>query len=125
MSPESIKPVEWVGSSYKDFRAFPDLVQDTMGFALYMAQIGRIHSNSKPLKGFGGAGVVEIVDDHQGDTYRAVYTVKFENTVYVLHAFQKKSKKGIKTPQEEIELVKRRLKAAEVDHKNRSGAKNG
>ncbi len=125
MSPESIKPVEWVGSSYKDFRAFPDLVQDTMGFALYMAQIGRIHSNSKPLKGFGGAGVVEIVDDHQGDTYRAVYTVKFENAVYILHAFQKKSKKGIKTPQEEIELVKRRLKAAEVDHTNRSGAKNG
>lgn len=124
MSSKSIKPVEWVGSSYKDFRSFPDLVQDSMGFALYMAQIGRMHGSSKPLKGFGGAGVVEIVDDHQGDTYRAVYTVKFDSAVYVLHAFQKKSKKGIKTPQEEIELIKRRLKAAEIDYKSRSGTKN-
>lgn len=95
-----------------------------MGFALYMAQIGRMHGSAKPLKGFGGAGVVEIVDDHQGDTYRAVYTVKFDSAVYVLHAFQKKSKKGIKTPQEEIELIKRRLKAAEIDYKSRSGTKN-
>ncbi|MBP7864276.1 type II toxin-antitoxin system RelE/ParE family toxin [bacterium] len=124
MSSKSIKPVEWVGSSYKDFRSFPDLVQDSMGFALYMAQIGRMHGSVKPLKGFGGAGVVEIVDDHQGDTYRAVYTVKFDSAVYVLHAFQKKSKKGIKTPQEEIELIKRRLKAAEIDYKSRSGTKN-
>lgn len=124
MSSKSIKPVEWVGSSYKDFRSFPDLVQDSMGFALYMAQIGRMHGSAKPLKGFGGAGVVEVVDDHQGDTYRAVYTVKFDSAVYVLHAFQKKSKKGIKTPQEEIELIKRRLKAAEIDYKSRSGTKN-
>lgn len=107
MSSQSIKPVEWVASSYKDFRSFPDLVQDVMGFALYMAQIGRMHTKAKPLKGFGGAGVLEIVDDHQGDTYRATYTVKFDTAIYVLHAFQKKSKKGIKTPQEEIELVKR------------------
>ncbi len=124
MSSKSIIPVEWVGSSYKDFRSFPDLVQDSMGFALYMAQIGRMHGSAKPLKGFGGAGVVEVVDDHQGDTYRAVYTVKFDSAVYVLHAFQKKSKKGIKTPQEEIELIKRRLKAAEIDYKSRSGTKN-
>jgi len=124
MSSKSIIPVEWVGSSYKDFRSFPDLVQDSMGFALYMAQIGRMHGSAKPLKGFGGAGVVEVVDDHQGDTYRAVYTVKFDSAVYVLHAFQKKSKKGTKTPQEEIELIKRRLKAAEIDYKSRSGTKN-
>lgn len=95
-----------------------------MGFALYQAQIGRMHGSAKPLKGFGGAGVVEIVEDHQGDTYRAVYTVKFNSAIYVLHAFQKKSKKGIKTPQDDIELVKRRLKAAEADHKSRSGATN-
>jgi phage-related protein len=124
MSSSPIKPVEWIGSSYKDFRSFPDLVQDVMGFALYQAQIGRMHGSAKPLKGFGGAGVVEIVDDHQGDTYRAVYTVKFDSAIYVLHAFQKKSKKGIKTPQDDIELVKRRLKAAEADHKSRSGATN-
>ncbi|MDX2104973.1 MAG: type II toxin-antitoxin system RelE/ParE family toxin [Candidatus Melainabacteria bacterium] len=124
MPSKSIKPVEWVGSSYKDFRSFPDLVQDVMGFALYMAQVGRMHANAKPLKGFGGAGVLEIIDDHQGDTYRAVYTVKFDSAIYVLHAFQKKSKKGIKTPQEDIDLVKKRLKAAEMDHKSRSGAKD-
>jgi phage-related protein len=116
-----IKPVAWVGSSYKDFRSFPDPVQDVMGFALYQAQIGRIHANAKPLKGFGGATILEIVDDHRGDTYRTVYTVKFENAIYVLHAFQKKSKKGIKTPKEEIELVRRRLKAAEEDYRLQTG----
>jgi len=113
---DNVKPVEWVGSSYKDFRAFPDLVQDVMGFALYQAQIGGLHQHAKPLKGFGGSGVVEIVEDHQGDSYRAVYTVKFGSAVYVLHAFQKKSRTGIKTPQEDIELVRRRLKVAENDH---------
>jgi len=86
-----------------------------MGHALYLAQIGRIHSSAKPLKGFGGAGIVELVEDDQHGTYRAVYTVKFESAIYVLHAFQKKSKKGIKTPREEIELVRRRLKVAEED----------
>ena len=124
MSSNPIKPVLWVGSSYKDFRSFPDLVQDVMGFALYQAQIGRMHGSAKPLKGFGGAGIVEIVDDHLGDTYRTVYTVKFGSAIYVLHAFQKKSKHGIKTPQAEIDLVKRRLKAAEEDHKTQSGATN-
>lgn len=96
-----------------------------MGFALYQAQIGRMHSSAKPLKGFGGASVVEIVDDHKGDTYRTVYAVKFDNAIYVLHAFQKKSKHGIKTPQAEIDLVKRRLKAAEDDYKARSESGNG
>jgi phage-related protein len=118
-SPE-IKPVDWVGSSYKDFRAFPDAVQDVMGFALYQAQIGQIHTSTKPLKGFGGAAVLEIVDDHRGDTYRAVYTVKFDRAIYVLHAFQKKSKKGIKTSQEDIQLIRQRLKAAEQDYKSQS-----
>ncbi|MCC7531245.1 MAG: type II toxin-antitoxin system RelE/ParE family toxin [Candidatus Melainabacteria bacterium] len=125
MSTNPIKPVHWVGSSYRDFRDFPNMVQDVMGFALYQAQIGRMHNNAKPLKGFGGASVVEIVDDHQGDTYRTVYTVKFDSAVYVLHAFQKKSKHGIKTPQAEIELVKRRLKVAEDDHKARAETSNG
>lgn len=93
-----------------------------MGFALYLAQTGGKHANAKPLKGFGGAGVLEIVDDHDGDTYRAVYTVKFADAVYVLHAFQKKSKTGVKTPPADIEKMKRRLKAAEEDYKTRGGA---
>ncbi|HMW89619.1 MAG TPA: type II toxin-antitoxin system RelE/ParE family toxin [Candidatus Obscuribacter sp.] len=101
----------------KDFRNFPDLVQDEMGFALYQAQIGRLHSSAKPLKGFSGASVVDIVSDHQGDTYRSIYTIKFHNAIYALHAFQKKSKKGIKTPQAEIDLIMRRLKTAEEDYK--------
>ncbi len=116
-----VKPVMWVGSSYKDFRAFPDPVQDMMGYALYRAQTGRMHEDAKPLKGFGGASVLEIVEDHQGDTYRAVYTVRFEAAIYVLHAFQKKAKKGIKTPKDELDLVRARLKAAEADYLKRSG----
>ena len=90
-----------------------------MGYALYLAQTGRLHSSSKPLKGFGGAGVIELVENNQHGTYRAVYTVRFESAVYVLHAFQKKSRKGIKTPREEIELVRRRLKIAEEDDQAR------
>ena len=111
------KPVAWIGSSYKDFRSFPDQVQDVMGYALFLAQTGKIHSDAKSLKGFGGAGVLEVVDDHQGDTYRAVYTVRFAEAVYVLHAFQKKSKQGRKTPPQEMEMVNRRLKAAEEHHR--------
>ena len=118
---DPIKPVSWIGSSYKDFRAFPDSVQDLMGYALYRAQIGAKHESAKPLKGFGGAGVLEIIADHVGDTFRAVYTVKFATTVYVLHAFQKKSKVGIKTPTEELELIRQRLRAAEADYRNRIG----
>lgn len=119
---EALKPVDWVGSSYDDFRAFPGPVQEAMGFALYLAQTGGKHNSAKPLKGFTGAGVLEIVDDHDGDTYRAVYTVRFAEAVYVLHAFQKKSKKGIKTPQEEIDRIKRRLKAVEQARKDAGGA---
>lgn len=90
-----------------------------MGYALYQAQVGRKAPSAKPLAGFRGAGVLEIVEDHQTDTYRAVYTVKFSEWVYVLHAFQKKSKKGIATPKPDIDLIKRRLKVAEEDYKMR------
>ncbi|TRZ64965.1 MAG: type II toxin-antitoxin system RelE/ParE family toxin [Rhodocyclaceae bacterium] len=117
MSDSTVKPVSWIGSSYKDFREFPDAVQDAMGYTLYQAQLGGMHRSAKPLKGFGGAGVLEIVADHVGDTFRAVYAVKFATAIYVLHAFQKKSKTGNKTPAEDLELIHRRLKAAEADYK--------
>ncbi|MEG4146707.1 type II toxin-antitoxin system RelE/ParE family toxin [Microcoleus sp. Pol12B5] len=108
-----LKPVEWIGSSRDDLREFPEDVQQIMGFALYRAQLGKKHPDAKPLKGFKGAGVLEIVDNFDGDTYRAVYTVKFEGIVYVLHAFQKKSKQGISTPKQDIELIEARLKRAQ------------
>lgn len=108
-----LRPVIWVGSSRKDLREFPDPVQDYMGYALYIAQRGGKHRDTKPLSGFGGAGVVEIVKDHRGDTFRAVYTLKFAGTVYVLHAFQKKSKTGRATPRRDMELIKQRLREAE------------
>lgn len=94
-----------------------------MGFALYQAQAGRKAPTAKPLRGFGGAGVLEIVEDHETDTYRAVYTVKFSEFIYVLHAFQKKSKKGIATPRPELELIKRRLRTAQEDYKVRQAAR--
>ncbi len=122
MVTKEIKPVEWVGSSYRDFVSFPDAVQDEMGHALYLAQIGRMHSSAKPLKGFGGAGVIELVEDDRHGTYRAVYAVKFGSAIYVLHAFQKKSRTGIKTPREDIELIRRRLKIAEEDDRTRRKA---
>lgn len=113
------KPVEWIGSSLKDLRAFPEVVRETVGFALYLAQIGDKHVAAKPLKGFTGAGVLEVVEDFDGDTFRAVYTVRFASAVYVLHVFQKKSKTGIKTPKSEIDLVRRRLTVAEELHRKR------
>ncbi len=116
-----LRHVEWVGSSLKDLRTFPDEVRDVMGFALYLAQIGDKHDAAKPLKGFGGAGVLEVVEDHDGDTFRAVYTVRLATAVYVLHAFQKKSKSGVKTPQRDVDLIKRRIKAAEDMHKQKEG----
>lgn len=94
-----------------------------MGYALYQAQVGQKAPSAKPLRGFGGAGVLEIVEDHQGDTYRAVYTVSFSNLVYVLHAFQKKSKKGIATPKSDLDLINQRLQAAEQDYKIRQRAR--
>lgn len=112
-----LKPVEWIGSSRDDLREFPEDVQQIMGFALYRAQLGKKHPDAKPLKGFKGAGVLEIVDNFDGDTYRAVYTVKFEGIVYVLHAFQKKSKQGIATPKQDIDLIESRLKRAKEHYK--------
>lgn len=116
MSSPPVKPLVWIGSSLKDLREFPDEVKDEMGFALFEAQCGLKPVAAKPLKGFGGAGVLEVVSDYQSDTYRAVYTVRLEERVYVLHAFQKKSKKGIATPKADIELIKRRLQQAEELH---------
>jgi len=92
----------------------PDGVQQTFGFALYSAQIGLLHPDAKPLKGFGSAGVLEIVEDWRGNAYRAVYTVRFADAVYVLHCFQKKSKQGIETPKPEMDLIRERLKEAEM-----------
>ena len=108
-----LKPVVWVGSSRKDLRAFPDAVQDLMGYALYVAQQGGKHRETKTLTGFGGAGVVEILADHRGDTFRAVYTVRYQGRVYVLHAFQKKSTSGRATPKHELDIITQRLRAAE------------
>lgn len=95
----------------------PNGVRQTFGFALYQAQIGLLHPDAKPLKGFGSAGVLEVVEDWRGDTYRAVYTVRFADAVYVLHCFQKKSKHGIQTPKREIDLIRERLKEAETQAK--------
>lgn len=117
---EQRKPLFWVGSSKEDLSEFPEDVKDVMGFALHLAQTGLKHPDAKPLKGFKGAGVLEVVEDHDGDTYRAVYTVRLAGAVYVLHAFQKKSKKGIATPKADIDLVKARLRRAEEDHEQRN-----
>ena len=114
----SLKAVEWVGSALDDLRAFPEEVQQIVGFALYRAQQGKKHSDAKPLKGFRGSGVLEVVESFDGNAYRAVYTVKFEGIVYVLHSFQKKSKSGISTPKKDMDLVKTRLKRAEEHYKN-------
>lgn len=111
------KKLVWVGASRKDLKSFPVSVRRTFGLALYAAQIGEWPPEAKPLRGFGGAGVLEIIEDHKGDTYRAVYTIRFAMRVYVLHAFQKKSKHGISTPGREIDLVKERLKWAELLYK--------
>ena len=108
-----LKPVIWVGSSRKDFGTFPDPVKDRMGYALYVAQQGGKHADAKPLKGYAGAGVVEIVRDHRGDTFRTIYTVRLAGVVYVLHAFQKKSKTGRETPKAETDLIDSRLRDAE------------
>ena len=107
------KPLFWMGSGKKDLKSFPRPVQRKCGFALRHAQNGTKHPDAKPLRGFKGAGVLEIIEDHLGSTYRAIYSVRFVNAVYMLHAFQKKSKTGIKTPKQEIELITKRLKLAE------------
>jgi phage-related protein len=110
------KLLRWVGRSLEDLREFPPPVQRVMGFALRQAQGGDKHIDAKPLRGFPGAGVLEIVEDHDGDTFRAVYTVRFSELVYVLHAFQKKSKRGVATPKHELDLVRQRLAQAQIDY---------
>ncbi|MBX9628840.1 MAG: type II toxin-antitoxin system RelE/ParE family toxin [Gemmataceae bacterium] len=112
------KPLFWIGSSLDDLSGFPPEVKRVMGFALRQAQQGGKHVHAKPLKGQKGAGVLEVVADHDSDTYRGVYTVKFKGAVYVLHAFQKKSKSGIKTPKPDLDLVERRLKTAKEHYES-------
>ena len=114
------KPLYWVGSAKKDLLAFPEAVKDGIGTALSVAQFGGKHPAAKPWKG-EGSGVLEIVEDHRGNTYRAVYTVRFETAVYVLHAFQKKSPKGIKTADTDVDLISKRLQAARLDYEERYG----
>lgn len=116
MTTASIKPVVWIGSSRTALASFPEDVKDAIGYALYIAQGGAKHADAKPLRGFGDAGILEIIEDHAGDTYRAVYTVRLAGRIYVLHVFQKKSKTGIKTPRPEIELIRSRLRRAEAEH---------
>ena len=111
-----IRPVEWLGSTRGDLRALPDAVQDIFGYALFLAQTGDKHSDAKPLKGFPGAGVLEVVRRQEASAYRAVYTVRFEEAIYVLHVFQKKSKSGIATPAEEMRVVTARWKEAQRRH---------
>jgi phage-related protein len=107
------KPLYFIASSWKDLKALPGQVQDTFGTLLLDVQYGETPDSAKPLRGFGGAGVLEIVEDHDGDTYRSVYTVNFRHAIYVLHVFQKKSKQGIATPKRDLDLVRRRYHVAE------------
>lgn len=116
---DELKTLFWIASSQKDLRSFPEEVKDVMGYALHLAQAGGRHEAAKVLRGFGGAGVLEVVDDYDGDTFRAVYTVKFDSAVYVLHAFQKKSKKGAATPKTDLDLIRSRLRLAAQHHAER------
>ena len=116
---EGERKLEFVASSEKDLKKLPFEVQQVFAQSLELAKIGEKHIDAKPMKGFKGASVLEVVEDHMGDTYRAMYTVRFEKAVYVLHVFKKKSKSGIKTPKQDIELVERRLKAAEEHYKQK------
>jgi len=108
-----IKKIIWLGRTRKDLKAMPAGVVDAVGFALYQAQLGQRADNTKVLKGFHGAGVLEIIESDQAGTYRAVYTIKFGNEIYILHCFQKKSKSGISTPKEDMDIIHKRLKEAE------------
>jgi phage-related protein len=108
------KALEWIASSYKDLMALPSDVRRRFGYALSLAQMGDQDDAAKVLKGFGGAGVLEVVDDDAGGTYRAVYTVKYAEAVFVLHCFQKKSKRGIATPKSDMDIIRARLKVADA-----------
>ena len=117
--PRPMRPLFWIASSRRDYGAFPEKVQEVFGFELFLAQTGQHPPSAKMLKGFG-SGVVELIEDFDGDTCRAVYTVRFETAVYVLHSFKKKSKQGIKTPRSDIDLISRRLRDAEADYAART-----
>jgi phage-related protein len=110
----ALKPLVWIASSHKDLLSMSEDVQDTFGYALHLAQTGARHDQAKVLSGFGSASVLEVVENDEGDTYRAVYTVKFDEAVFVLHCFQKKSKRGIATPKADMDLIRTRLKVAEA-----------
>lgn len=112
MNTQTVKPLEWLGSSKKDLLAMPEPVIDVIGYALHLAQVGLKHPQAKALKGFGSAGVLEVVEDDDGNTYRAVYTVRLKSHVYVLHCFQKKSHNGIETSKQDMDLIESRLKLA-------------
>lgn len=114
------KPLHWIGSSRRDLLNFPKPVQGNIGYALSVAQFGGVAPSAKPWKGLG-SGVVEVVESHDGNAYRAVYTVRFEEAVYVLHAFQKKSPSGIRTARHDVGLVAQRLKTAQRDHEENYG----
>ena len=115
--PANEKPLQWIGSSHKDLMALPADVRRFFGFALLLAQSGDKHDAAKVLKGVGGAGVIEVLEDDVGGTYRAVYTVRFPEAVFVRHCFQKKSKRGIATPKEDMDIIHARLKIAEAHAK--------
>jgi phage-related protein len=116
---EALRPARWIGTSLRDLRSFPSSVRIDIGHALFAAQEGKTDPAAKPLKGFGGASVFEIVASHHGNAWRAVYTVRFQDAIYVLRVFQKKSTKDIATPTREIELIKRRLVEAARDYRER------
>lgn len=116
MSKRPAKPVIWIASARKDFDAFPVVAHREVGYALYLAQTGAKHEAAKALKGFGDAGVLEVVTSIEGSAFRTVYTVRFAKAVYVLHAFQKKSKAGIVTPKHDVDLIRKRLKDAKAHH---------
>jgi phage-related protein len=116
---EQPKALSWIASSRRDMRALPKEVRRTFGVALFAVQLGETPPIAKPLRGFGGAGVLELIEDDSGGTYRAVYTVRYATAIYVLHVFQKKSKRGRETPQRDIDLIKERLKRAEELHRLR------
>ena len=125
VKPERPKRVHFVGTSNKDLRALPKSARAIFGYAILLAEYGLKHPDAKPLKGFGGAGVLEVVEELDGDAYRAVYTVKFGDVVYVLHAFKKKSKVGSKTPPRDMELIIKRLKEAEQHYRQSRASKKG
>ena len=118
MGVTQLEPIVWMGDSLDEVRRFPETVRQEVGFALYQAQLGDKHINAKPLKGFG-SGVLEVVSDHRGGTFRAVYTVRLAGRVYVLHAFQKKSRRGIETSRGDLGLIRLRLRSAIELHENR------